>query len=76
MPNSILKRSRRARTEPTLYAETVKWADAVLADCKEDATLFGFSHGYALKLMGRMCERGGEEQQTINIYGTLPRNKR
>ena len=51
LPRDMIKRSRRARTEPTLYAETVRYADMVLADLGPDDKLFAFEHRQALKIM-------------------------
>lgn len=54
-----LKRSRQARTEPTLYAETVRYADIVLERLKADEPLFTFGYRQALKLMHSAVEKTG-----------------
>ncbi len=54
-----LKRSRQSRSEPTLYADTVRWADAVLAPLAPDERVFPFSYEFASKLLRRACQRSG-----------------
>ena len=54
-----IKRSRQARTEPTLYAETVRYADIVLERLKADEPLFIFGYRQALKLMHSAVEKTG-----------------
>ena len=46
-----IKRSRRARTEPTLYPETVRYADMALAGLGNDDPVFSFEYRQALKVM-------------------------
>lgn len=47
-----LKRSRIARSEITLYAETAALLDAHLHGLSNEARLFPFGHRYALKVLG------------------------
>lgn len=46
-----LKRSRRARSEPTLYPETVRFADMVLEPLAPEDPIFRFGYRQALKIM-------------------------
>ena len=46
-----IKRSRKARTEPTLYPETPRFSDIVLSGLKPDDNVFGFGYRQALKVM-------------------------
>lgn len=62
-----LKRSRQARTEPTLYPETVRYLDMVLEDLDDEDEVFKFGHRQAFKLIcqagmktGVKCEPNGE----------------
>ena len=51
LPKAKIKRSRKARTEPTLYPETPRFADIVLSGLEPDDNVFGFGYRQALKLM-------------------------
>lgn len=51
LPQKAIKRSRRSRTEPTLYPQTVRYADIILEGLSPDEPIFGFGHRQALKLM-------------------------
>ena len=56
-PRAKIKRSRQERTEPTLYPETVRYCDMVLAELADDDHVFAFGYRQALKLIhnaGRM----------------------
>jgi len=57
LPREKLKRSRRSRTEPTLYQETVQYADMVLRDLKDDDLVFPFGYRAAKKLIERACKK-------------------
>ena len=57
LPRRKLKRSRRERTEPTLYPETVRFADMVLPALGPDERPFPFGHRQALKLMHGVVRR-------------------
>ncbi len=52
-----IKRSRRARSEPTLYPETVRYADIVLVDLKANDEAFEFGHRQALKVMHSVVKK-------------------
>ncbi len=67
LPKNKLKRSRRTRSEPTLYPETARYADMVLKDLSPDENVFGFGHRQAIKIMrsvvgksGAVCMPNGE----------------
>jgi len=57
LPKEKLKRSRKTRSEPTLYAETVKYADMVLEGLKRDDHVFHFGHRQALKIIQVAAKR-------------------
>jgi len=57
LPKSKLKRSRRARTEPTLYPQTVRYADIVLESLGAEDRLFPFGHRQALKIIHGVVKR-------------------
>ena len=59
LPRSKIKRSRKSRTEPTLYAETVRFADIVLEPLAIDDAVFGFGHRQALKIMHSVVNKTG-----------------
>lgn len=59
LPKSKLKRSRQSRSEPTLYPETVRYADFVLANLRPDDLVFEFGHRQALKLMHAVVRKSG-----------------
>ncbi len=68
LPKDRLKRSRQTRSEPTLFIETVRYLDIVLADLKDDDLVFAFGYRQALKLFdsavkrsGAKCEPNGEK---------------
>jgi len=48
-PKGIIKRSRRSRTEPTLYSETVRYADMVLCYRGPHEAVFDFGYAQAWK---------------------------
>ncbi len=58
-PKAKIKRSRRSRTEPTLYPETVRYADMVLAERNTDDKLFDFEYRQALKVMHAVVKKSG-----------------
>lgn len=53
---TILKRSRTARTEPTIYAETVALLDEFLKDKNDEDLVFDFGNKMAEKIFAR-CVR-------------------
>ncbi len=53
LPRGKIKRSRLSRSEPTLYPETVNYADIVLANLQDEELVFPFGHRQALKVMHR-----------------------
>ena len=57
LPKAKLKRSRQTRSEPTLYPETVRYADMVLTKLDENEPVFGFGHRHALQIMHRVASR-------------------
>ena len=59
LPKNKLKRSRQERSEPTLYSETVRYADMVLAGLGPDDRVFKFGHRQALKLIHNVVEKTG-----------------
>jgi len=59
LPREKLKRSRKARTEPTLHPETVRYADIVLEPMSENDRLFPFGHRQALKIMHSVAKKTG-----------------
>lgn len=59
LPQKILKRSRRTRTEPTLYPETVRLCDMLLPGLQDHEPLFRFGHRQALKLLQQAAKRTG-----------------
>ena len=59
LPKAKLKRSRRTRSEPTLYPETVRYADIVLADLEPDDLAFRFGHRQALKIIHAIVRKTG-----------------
>ena len=61
LPREKIKRSRRTRSEPTLYPETVKYADVVLADLKDEDQIFLFGHRQALKVFKAAAKKAGAE---------------
>jgi len=59
LPRAKLKRSRQTRSEPTLYPQTVRYADMVLANVPEDDRVFPFGHRQALKVMHSVVQKTG-----------------
>ena len=59
LPKRKIKRSRKSRSEPTLYLETVRYADIVLRDLDEHDRIFPFGHRQALKLMTSAVAKTG-----------------
>ena len=59
LPREKLKRRRLARTEPTLYPETVRYAEIVLEPLAENDRLFPFGHRQALKIMHSAVKKTG-----------------
>lgn len=59
LPREKLKRSRRQRSEPTLYPETVRFLDMTLRFLREDEAVFRFEYRQALKLMQSAARKTG-----------------
>ena len=59
----VLKRSRRERTEPTLYATTVELADYVLGQTASGARLFEFGYRQAKKVLSAAVKKTGAATQ-------------
>lgn len=59
LPQAKLKRSRVARSEPTLYPETARYADMVLRNLNDSDPIFNFGHRQALKIMRGAVARSG-----------------
>lgn len=59
LPEAKIKRSRQARTEPTLYPETVRYCDMVLSQLAEDDEVFPFGYRQALKLIHNAGRKTG-----------------
>ena len=59
LPEPKLKRTRQSRTEPTLYQETVQYADMVLEGLEDHDLVFSFEYRQALKLMHQAQVRAG-----------------
>jgi len=59
LPSEKIKRSRLSRSEPTLYPETVKFADMVLENLKRDDVVFEFGDRQALKVMHSVVAKSG-----------------
>ena len=59
LPAAKLKRSRQARSEVTLYPETVRAIDRVLTDIGSDERVFAFGYRQALKLFRSVVRRSG-----------------
>lgn len=57
LPRSKLKRSRQARSEPTLYSETVRYGDMVLPSLGPDDPLFTFGHRAATKILDAAAKK-------------------
>ena len=57
LPQGVLKRSRKTRTEPTIYPETVNYLDIVLLGLDEDEKVFKFGHRQALKVFHSVVNR-------------------
>lgn len=55
-PQEKLKRSRTARSELTLYKETLDLLDIALSDLNDDDFIFGFGHRNALKFLRNICK--------------------
>ena len=53
LPEEILKRTRKPRSEITNFKETVEFADIVLKDLNEEDNIFPFGYGQAKKLLDR-----------------------
>ncbi|MFA5794962.1 MAG: hypothetical protein WC980_07875 [Candidatus Brocadiia bacterium] len=55
----ILKRQRKARTEPTNYVETANYLDLILKDKEENDNLFGFEVRNAKKFLDKAVKKLG-----------------
>ncbi|GFO81542.1 MAG: hypothetical protein A49_11690 [Methyloceanibacter sp.] len=63
-----LKRTRRARTEPTLYPETAHFADLVMATSEPHDFVFPISYGHALRIMRRTARKTGAKSEPDNNW--------
>ena len=63
----LLKRSRRSRSEPTLYPETVRFADMALANCALDDPVFTFGYRQALKVMHNIAKKTGVVATPVDV---------
>ncbi len=59
LPREKLKRSRTARSEPTLYTETVRYGNMVLHELRDDDLVFKFGYRQALKFLKSAVRRSG-----------------
>ena len=59
LPREKLKRSRTARSEPTLYTETVRYGNIVLHELRDDDLIFRFGYRQALKFLKNAVRRSG-----------------
>ncbi|MCX7012962.1 MAG: hypothetical protein NTW86_10470 [Candidatus Sumerlaeota bacterium] len=59
LPREKIKRSRQTRSEPTLYAETVRYADMALNGLGDDDPIFLFGYRQALKLIHAAVKKSG-----------------
>lgn len=66
LPAAKLKRSRQARSEVTLYPETVKYADVVLRDLGPNDRPFPFGHRQAAMMFTGAVERVGATSMPQN----------
>lgn len=70
LPREKLKRSRVPRGEPTLYHETVRYADMVLSTLRPDEPIFRIGHRQALKLMQNVVRKTGASRMPDNLPPT------
>lgn len=54
-----IKRSRTARSEPTLYRETTDLLDSILPELKVEDRIFSFEHRNALKFLKQIRDKVG-----------------
>jgi hypothetical protein len=59
LPKEKLKRSRTPRSEPTLHAETARYADIVLTKLRDQDLIFPFGYRHALKILQQAARRAG-----------------
>ena len=59
LPRELLKRSRQARGEPTLYTETVRYAEIVLSGLRDGDQVFSFEYRQALKVLKSAAQNSG-----------------
>lgn len=59
LPQAKLKRTRMARSEVTLYRETARYADTVLASLGPDDCPFTFGYRYASQVLKRAVSKVG-----------------
>ena len=72
LPKEILKRTRTARSEPTLYLETSKLLDDCLLELKDEDYLFDFDYRNAKKIFDRA---GWRANATANPAIPSPANR-
>lgn len=66
LPKEKLKRTRKARTEVTLYKETTYFLDMVLGELGDDETIFGFGHAQAAQVMRGVAQKTGARTMPNN----------
>lgn len=71
LSNGILKTSRTARTEPTLYPETTELLDIVLKDKKDEDYIFDFGKPQADKVWKRCVELTGIKTEPDRLKPTI-----
>jgi hypothetical protein len=59
LPREKIKRTRKTRTEPTLYSETFRFAEMVLSDLNDHEPIFGFGYRQAVKLLRAAADKSG-----------------
>ncbi|MCC6678802.1 MAG: hypothetical protein IT436_16845 [Phycisphaerales bacterium] len=60
-----LKRSRRPRSEVTVYRETARYADIILDQARDDEPLFAFGYRQAVKVLHDAAKRGGATSEPL-----------
>ena len=66
LPQNKLKRSRMARSEPTLYPDTVRYLDMVLEGLNEDDLIFQFGYRQAKKIFDSTAKKSGAKCEPNN----------
>lgn len=66
LPKNKLKRSRRTRSEPTLYPETVQYLNIVLEGLNADDLIFAFGYRQAVKIFDNAVKKSGAKCEPNN----------